>query len=101
MPDFSAPRKAVKNQNLLWLFDLDNTLHDAGRHIFPAIEQNMNAFIGERLGQDAASVSRLAPTVLATLWCNGTRVNQTPCDYCAGFSAKRACLTRFTGADAV
>lgn len=59
MPDFSSPRQSVKNQNLLWLFDLDNTLHDAGRFIFPAIEENMNAFIGQRLGQDAASVSAL------------------------------------------
>ena len=30
----------------VWLFDLDNTLHDASYAIFPAINENMNAFIG-------------------------------------------------------
>ncbi len=29
----------------VWLFDLDNTLHDASHAIFPAINHNMNAFI--------------------------------------------------------
>ncbi len=43
----------------LWLFDLDNTLHNAGLHIFPTIEQNMNDFLVQKLGQDIASVSAL------------------------------------------
>lgn len=30
---------------LTWLFDLDNTLHDASQAIFPAIHDNMNALI--------------------------------------------------------
>ncbi len=30
---------------LVWLFDLDNTLHDASHAIFPAINANMNALI--------------------------------------------------------
>ena len=30
---------------LIWLFDLDNTLHDASFAIFPAINLNMNALI--------------------------------------------------------
>ncbi|WP_238552159.1 pyrimidine 5'-nucleotidase [Herminiimonas sp. CN] len=34
----------------LWLFDLDNTLHDASHAIFPAINANMNAFIAQALG---------------------------------------------------
>lgn len=29
----------------MWLFDLDNTLHDASHAVFPAINRNMNAFI--------------------------------------------------------
>lgn len=33
----------------VWLFDLDNTLHDAGRHIFPHINSAMTAFIAQRL----------------------------------------------------
>ena len=34
----------------LWLFDLDNTLHDASHAIFPAINVNMNAFMARVLG---------------------------------------------------
>ena len=34
----------------LWLFDLDNTLHDASGAIFPAISANMNVFIARILG---------------------------------------------------
>lgn len=38
-----APRR------LTWLFDLDNTLHDASHAIFPAINDNMNAAIARVL----------------------------------------------------
>ncbi len=34
----------------LWLFDLDNTLHDASHAIFPAIVANMNVYIARVLG---------------------------------------------------
>ncbi|MEA5096966.1 MAG: pyrimidine 5'-nucleotidase [Burkholderiaceae bacterium] len=37
---------------MLWLFDLDNTLHDASHAIFPAITANMNAYLAKTLGQD-------------------------------------------------
>ena len=37
-----------------WLFDLDNTLHNASHAIFPAIDANMNAFIARVLGRDGA-----------------------------------------------
>jgi putative hydrolase of the HAD superfamily len=37
-------------QRLTWLFDLDNTLHNASHAIFPAINRNMNDFIGQVLG---------------------------------------------------
>lgn len=33
--------------SLIWLFDLDNTLHDASHAIFPAINANMNAYIAK------------------------------------------------------
>lgn len=36
-------------ENLVWLFDLDNTLHDASHAIFPAINKNMNAAIARVL----------------------------------------------------
>ncbi|MDY7576932.1 HAD-IA family hydrolase [Herbaspirillum sp. RTI4] len=35
----------MRNTTPLWLFDLDNTLHDASHAIFPAINANMNTFI--------------------------------------------------------
>ena len=37
---------------LLWIFDLDNTLHDASHGIFPAITANMNAFLANVLGEN-------------------------------------------------
>ncbi len=51
----------------IWLFDLDNTLHDASHAIFPAINANMNAFIAKVLGDgdtpadpDTVNAARLA-----------------------------------------
>lgn len=35
---------------LTWIFDLDNTLHDASHAIFPAINTNMNTYIANVLG---------------------------------------------------
>jgi putative hydrolase of the HAD superfamily len=37
-----------------WLFDLDNTLHNASHAIFPAINANMNAYIARVLGSGGA-----------------------------------------------
>lgn len=34
----------------VWLFDLDNTLHDAGVHIFPHINRAMTAYLAQTLG---------------------------------------------------
>ena len=42
----------------LWLFDLDNTLHDASHAIFPTISANMNVFIARVLGSDAAPATQ-------------------------------------------
>lgn len=36
-------------RKLTWLFDLDNTLHNASQAIFPAIHDNMNALIARVL----------------------------------------------------
>ncbi|QDZ29166.1 pyrimidine 5'-nucleotidase [Noviherbaspirillum sp. UKPF54] len=51
----------------IWLFDLDNTLHNASHAIFPAINANMNAFIAKVLGDgdtpadpDTVNAARLA-----------------------------------------
>jgi putative hydrolase of the HAD superfamily len=51
----------------IWLFDLDNTLHDASHAIFPAINANMNAYMAQVLGDgttpadaDIVNATRLA-----------------------------------------
>jgi len=43
----------------VWLFDLDNTLHDANPHIFPHINRAMTAYIGELLGVEEEEASRI------------------------------------------
>lgn len=45
-----------------WIFDLDNTLHDAGPHIFPHLNRSMTAYLKEHLalGEDAANELRMA-----------------------------------------
>ncbi len=47
--------------NPVWLFDLDNTLHDAKPHIFPHINQSMTAYLQEnlQLSKDEANALRL------------------------------------------
>ena len=44
----------------VWLFDLDNTLHDASHAIFPAISANMNTYIGRVLGDGLTPASQEA-----------------------------------------
>lgn len=34
----------------VWLFDLDNTLHDANPHIFPAISRAMGEYVAQKVG---------------------------------------------------
>ncbi|MFC5472336.1 HAD-IA family hydrolase [Paraherbaspirillum soli] len=54
----------MANITPLWLFDLDNTLHNASHAIFPAIHDNMNAFMARTLGAGGADAD--AATVDAT-----------------------------------
>jgi putative hydrolase of the HAD superfamily len=42
-----------------WLFDLDNTLHNANLHIFPRISRSMTAYMCEHLKVDEAEATRL------------------------------------------
>ncbi|MBI4742380.1 MAG: pyrimidine 5'-nucleotidase [Betaproteobacteria bacterium] len=42
-----------------WLFDLDNTLHDATPHIFPHINRSMMAYIRDHLGVDETEATRI------------------------------------------
>jgi putative hydrolase of the HAD superfamily len=42
-----------------WIFDLDNTLHNAAPHIFPHINRAMNAYLQAHLGLDEAAAGEL------------------------------------------
>ena len=42
-----------------WIFDLDNTLHDARAHVFPHIDRSMNAYLQATLGLDEAAAGDL------------------------------------------
>jgi putative hydrolase of the HAD superfamily len=43
----------------LWIFDLDNTLHNASPHIFPHINRSMTAYVQEHLQLDEARANAL------------------------------------------
>ncbi|MEO1766906.1 pyrimidine 5'-nucleotidase [Thiobacter aerophilum] len=43
----------------VWVFDLDNTLHDATPHIFPHINRAMTRYLMEHLALDEAGASAL------------------------------------------
>src|SRR2546426_2540211 len=47
-------KKTVANTTPLWLFDLDNTLHNASHAIFPAINANMNLYMTRILDRAGA-----------------------------------------------
>lgn len=52
----------------VWLFDLDNTLHNASHAIFPAITANMNAYIARVLGKDGTPASADEVNAARTLY---------------------------------
>jgi len=43
----------------VWIFDLDNTLHDARPHIFPSMHEQMNAYLRNRFDLDEAGANDL------------------------------------------
>jgi putative hydrolase of the HAD superfamily len=43
----------------VWIFDLDNTLHDANPHIFPHLNRSMTAYLERHLGLDAEGANAL------------------------------------------
>lgn len=43
----------------VWIFDLDNTLHDASPHIFPYINRSMTAYLQQHLQLDEAAANAL------------------------------------------
>ena len=67
----------------VWLFDLDNTLHDAGAHVFGALHQAMGDYTAEALGLDADAARalnhrywhRYGATLLGLVRHHGVRVD--------------------------
>lgn len=57
MPIFRLPPS-----RRVWIFDLDNTLHDARAHIFPAMHVQMNAWLRGNLGLDEEGANALRRT---------------------------------------
>jgi putative hydrolase of the HAD superfamily len=49
----------VPHASPIWVFDLDNTLHDANPHIFPHISRSMTAYLQAHLDLDAEAASAL------------------------------------------
>jgi putative hydrolase of the HAD superfamily len=45
--------------NRVWVFDLDNTLHNASGHIFPHINRAMTSYLQAHLGLDEAAAGEL------------------------------------------
>jgi putative hydrolase of the HAD superfamily len=43
----------------VWIFDLDNTLHDATARIFPAMHEQINAFLRREFSLDEAGADRM------------------------------------------
>ncbi|OZI29466.1 pyrimidine 5'-nucleotidase [Bordetella genomosp. 7] len=52
-------RAATAVAERLWLFDLDNTLHDTSHAIFPRIDQGMTAAVAEALDVDIDTANEL------------------------------------------
>lgn len=52
----------MRKTERVWLFDLDNTLHDADPHIFPHINRAMTAYVARQAGLDEAAATVLRET---------------------------------------
>lgn len=51
--------RASRDAAPVWLFDLDNTLHDAGAFVFGALNRSMSEFVQRELQLDAGAADRL------------------------------------------
>jgi putative hydrolase of the HAD superfamily len=49
----------------VWLFDLDNTLHDAGARVFPELRTSMSRYVQQQLQVDEAEADRLRGVYLS------------------------------------
>ena len=43
----------------VWIFDLDNTLHDASARIFPSMHEQINAYLRRQFGVDEEGANRM------------------------------------------
>ena len=50
---------ALPPSRRVWIFDLDNTLHDARARIFPAMHDQINAFLQRHFSIDEAGANRM------------------------------------------
>ena len=97
----------------VWLFDLDNTLHDASHAAFDPISESMTSYIAEHLGLAACRRDRAAPGTTGTAtarrcsaWCATTacvrRTSSSRRTGCPGLEAasahERAAPRRAAGA---
>ena len=49
----------IQPSRRVWIFDLDNTLHDARARIFPAMHEQTNAYLRRYFGVDAAGADEI------------------------------------------
>lgn len=55
--------------DIVWLIDLDNTLHNASHAVFPALHANMNRYIAQLLGDETNPAEEaLANAVRIMYW---------------------------------
>jgi len=54
-----ARREPHARHSVSWLFDLDNTLHDADPHIFPHLNRSMTAYLEQHLSLTLEEANRL------------------------------------------
>jgi putative hydrolase of the HAD superfamily len=53
---------------MIWIFDLDNTLHDASHAVFPAMTANMNTFIARHIGKNGEPLSLESANAIRLLY---------------------------------
>ena len=62
----------IQPSRRVWIFDLDNTLHDAGARIFPAMHEQINAYLRRYFGVDEAAADSIRQKFWRT---HGTTLN--------------------------
>jgi putative hydrolase of the HAD superfamily len=55
----TVPLRTGRQRHPVWLFDLDNTLHDAGAYVFGALNVSMSDYVAQAVGVDRARADEL------------------------------------------